>query len=306
MIDNKKTREQLIAELEELRTKESLFSKTFNSSPMPMAISSLKEGRFVDINDEFLRVMEYKKDEIIGKTREELDLFWDKAERDKIINAMKKTSTMRDIKTSLRTKKGKKRYGIFSAEKICIGNDDYLLTVMNNITDHKQAERKLKNSMGENRFLAEKLMVIAYQAEIESSKPYLFEGAVKQITGCDTNDFLNSTISWMDIIHPEDIAMFRAESGKLLSETDYFANTEYRILHKNGDVHWVRDIAQTFQEDGQKIVWGFVTDITKQKRLEERIVLLGDITEQVTDSIITTDMSFKITYANNGFKKMYG
>ncbi|MCP4704864.1 MAG: PAS domain S-box protein, partial [candidate division Zixibacteria bacterium] len=306
MTNDKKTREQLIAELEELRTKESLFSKTFHSSPMPMAISSLKEGRFVDINDEFLRVMEYKKDEIIGKTREELDLFWDKAERDKTINAMNKTSAMRDIEITMRTNKGKKRYGIFSIEKICIGNDEYLLTVMNDITDRKQTEHKLKNSMGKNRFLAENLMVIAYQAEIESSKPYLFEGAVKQITGCDTNDFLNSTISWMDIVHPEDIAMFRAESGKLLSETDYIANAEYRILHKNGDVHWIRDIAQTFQEDGQKMVWGFVTDITEQKRLEERIVLLGDITEQVTDSIITTDMSFKITYANNGFKKMYG
>jgi PAS domain S-box-containing protein len=60
---------------EALRLSEERFSKAFNASPSTMAITSLNDGRFIDANDNFCKVVGYAREEIIGKTSLEV-VFW--------------------------------------------------------------------------------------------------------------------------------------------------------------------------------------------------------------------------------------
>jgi PAS domain S-box-containing protein len=50
----------------------------------------------------------------------------------------------------------------------------------------------------------------------------------------------------------------------------------------------------------------FVTDITERKKAEDALQFLSNITEQVSDSVIATDLDYKITYTNDAFEKLYG
>jgi PAS domain-containing protein len=89
MEDDKKTRKQLIEELVELRqcvdrlkgfeeeieytrVNREKFSKAFLQNSIPVGITTLKEGRFVDVSDAYLRLMGRKQDEVIGHTSIEI------------------------------------------------------------------------------------------------------------------------------------------------------------------------------------------------------------------------------------------
>ena len=85
MEDERKTKKQLIEELHELRqcvaklqgfeeeinqTRANLekYTKVFLQNSIPMAISTAKEGRFVDVNNSFLRLVGLKREKVIGHT----------------------------------------------------------------------------------------------------------------------------------------------------------------------------------------------------------------------------------------------
>ena len=54
---------------------EDRFQKAFNANPEPISITTFREGRYVDVNDSFLRMLGYRREEMIGHTSKELN-FW--------------------------------------------------------------------------------------------------------------------------------------------------------------------------------------------------------------------------------------
>ncbi len=156
---NRRLREEVLEreKAEEiLRISEEKFSKAFHSSPNLMAISTLKEGRFIDINETFLKVHGYTRDEVIGHTSAELDLFPDLKDREKIKNELLKKGSIHDFESTFRVKSGEIRKGSFSAEIIKIDGRQCLLSVVDDITERKQAEDRLKDSEERYRDLFEK------------------------------------------------------------------------------------------------------------------------------------------------------
>ena len=63
----------------ELRFSEERFSKAFNACPSPMSISTFPGRRYIDVNEAFLQVFGYRREEVIGFTRNELNI-WEKPE----------------------------------------------------------------------------------------------------------------------------------------------------------------------------------------------------------------------------------
>lgn len=51
---------------------EEKFAKAFRSCPNPIAIATADEGRFIEVNDSFLQIGGYPREEIIGRTVNQL------------------------------------------------------------------------------------------------------------------------------------------------------------------------------------------------------------------------------------------
>jgi PAS domain-containing protein len=64
----------------ELRASEERFSKAFHRNPQPMSITTVAEGRYLDVNDSFLVMSGYSREEVIGRTSLELRV-WDSPEK---------------------------------------------------------------------------------------------------------------------------------------------------------------------------------------------------------------------------------
>src|SRR5258708_6584836 len=71
-----------------LRTSEERFFKAFRSNPEAVAITTMAHGRFIEVNDAFLRAHAYERHEVIGKTAEELGIWPNPEDRKALLKAL--------------------------------------------------------------------------------------------------------------------------------------------------------------------------------------------------------------------------
>ena len=131
-----------------LRLSEEKFSKAFRCSPNIVWISTLQEGRVLDVNEAFERHCGYKRDEVIGHTKVELQLWIDIGEREILIDTVRRQGSARDQEVHFRTKSGQVLVILLSVELIELQGQHCLLTVGQDITARKQAEGELRHLSG--------------------------------------------------------------------------------------------------------------------------------------------------------------
>jgi PAS domain S-box-containing protein len=127
----------------ERRKAEDRFYKAFNANPEPIAIATIPEERYLDVNDSFLLVTGFQREEVIGRTASELN-FWTYAEeRTHLMEALSNHGRVRDLEIAFNTKSGEKRAGLESAEIIDVSGQMCALAILKDITELKRAQEKL-------------------------------------------------------------------------------------------------------------------------------------------------------------------
>ncbi len=128
---------------ERLRSVERRFSLAFNAGPEPMTISDLADSTYVDVNEAFLQVTGYRREEIIGKSSLALP-FWAFPKQRRALQEQLQKGSVRDFEITFLTKSGEPRTGNLSAEVIEVDGQPCLLAITQDITERKQAEVELK------------------------------------------------------------------------------------------------------------------------------------------------------------------
>jgi PAS domain S-box-containing protein len=148
------TNRRLEKELEQLRSRS--FEKSefvretilriFHSAAYLMAISKLDTGQYVDVNDTFCKVLGYAKEEIIGHTSDDIQIFADIEDSNKYIKLISKLKSIKGYPVTLKTKNGKEKQYLFSADTVQLDNEIYLLTIFSDVKTIK--DRKIKDTHG--------------------------------------------------------------------------------------------------------------------------------------------------------------
>ncbi|MEI6575999.1 MAG: PAS domain S-box protein [Bacteroidota bacterium] len=126
-----------------IKVSEEKFSTAFQSNPSIMAISDFETGVFIDVNASFLNTFGYLREEIIGKSSIDLNLFEAPKMREVLYRKLKHNIPVKDVEIDALTKSGDVRIGLFSAHPIVVGSEVCLLTVMVDITERKKAEAEV-------------------------------------------------------------------------------------------------------------------------------------------------------------------
>ncbi len=100
-----------------------------------MAISTVEEGRFLVINETFFHKTGYSREEIIGKTSKELNIFTQYGDGAAIIEKLRSGEPAVNIRSDVRTKSGSVLKGFFSADIIEFEGKRHLLTIFNDMTE---------------------------------------------------------------------------------------------------------------------------------------------------------------------------
>ncbi len=135
-------------DLSEIKASEEKFAKVFHASPAPMAITDIHTGKYVAVNEIFLQNLGYTRDQVLGKTALELDLFVEPQQRSALLERMRGQGYLRNEAVLVRTHTGEVRHGVFSAEYVHLQDQTLLLTTMNDVTERKQAQEFLRQSEG--------------------------------------------------------------------------------------------------------------------------------------------------------------
>src|SRR6185436_6875829 len=101
---------------EALRRSEEHFSKAFRANPQPMSLTSVNEGRYIDVNESFVVMSGYAREEVIGRTSLDLGIWETPERRAEFVRELMQTGSVRNVETKFRTKRGKIRTLLSSSE----------------------------------------------------------------------------------------------------------------------------------------------------------------------------------------------
>jgi PAS domain S-box-containing protein len=131
---------------EELHQSEQRFFTAFRSSPEAMSITVLKDGRYIEANDVFLRTLGYEREELVGKTSTELRIWARLEDRSALIQKLLRGELVRDMELNARTKSGQIRQVLLSLETIHLQDELCVLASLRDITEHKLLEEQLRQA----------------------------------------------------------------------------------------------------------------------------------------------------------------
>jgi diguanylate cyclase (GGDEF)-like protein/PAS domain S-box-containing protein len=126
-----------------LQSSEKRYRAVFDTSLDCITISNLSDGRYVDVNKAFLDLTGFEREDIIGRTSQELKLWKNPSERSRVIQMLRKTSCTGDIRTGFKRKDGDVLPVLVSASVIEIEGVESVVSVVRDLSDAKIAEQKI-------------------------------------------------------------------------------------------------------------------------------------------------------------------
>ncbi len=118
------------------RLSDEKFQKIFDSSPIAFSITTLEEGRFLEVNAAFESRYGYRREEVLGRTVHELRIWEDLADRKFMLKQLCRGEPIRNVVTRLRTKSGEIKVTAYSADRIQFDGQSCVLAVSEDLVTH--------------------------------------------------------------------------------------------------------------------------------------------------------------------------
>lgn len=125
---------------------EQKFQMIFRASSDPILIQSLEDGTCLDINDQFAALVGYSREELVGRTALELGLWSNPQDWNQLQQLLQQSGQVRDLQIDIRIKTGAIRTGLLSADVIELAGQRWVVAIVKDITQCKQAELSLWES----------------------------------------------------------------------------------------------------------------------------------------------------------------
>jgi len=125
------------------REYEMLLETVFRELPVVIGITEVESGAFLTVNDEFLRISGFTRDEVIGHTTAELGLWVEPSDRDRVRGMARDNSEEHVAEVMLKGKHGNSITGLMNITTITLGGKACFLSVVQDISDRKKAQDAL-------------------------------------------------------------------------------------------------------------------------------------------------------------------
>jgi len=248
---------------EELRKSEEMFSKAFRQSPLAISLTSVKTHKYIDVNDTYVQLTGYRREEVIGRTPLDLGLWINPSERKDLEEHLRVQGSVRDMEYRFKTKAGKIIVGLASAELIDVVGEQCMLAVVADITDRVQAQQALLESERRFRLMSDSAPVLMWMSGPDKlltdfNKEWL------RFTGRTPEQEFG--MGWVQNVHPEDRERcMRAYT--IAFDTRRQFTVEFRLRRHDGCYRWImhRGVPR-FLEDGRFAGYvGCCIDVTEEK-----------------------------------------
>nr|MBP6551176.1 PAS domain S-box protein [Flavobacterium sp.] len=145
------------------------------------------------------------------------------------------------------------------------------IAFVKDITERKEAEALIEKSQARFKSLIDTIDGIVWEYDLETKSSTFISKKIENLLGYLVEEYSESPEFWEDHIHPEDREFALALSAKE-NKNHVNHDYEYRMLKKNGEIIWVRDIINYVFENGKPVISrGIMIDITIMKEAEKNL-----------------------------------
>jgi PAS domain S-box-containing protein len=134
---------------EAIQQSEKRFSQVFHASPIPIVLTTLVDGRYIEVNDACLQLTGHTRAEVIGNTSIGINVWAEPEHRVRLIQHLQASGSVRNQESLIRTKSGELRNVSLSAEVLELNNQPHILCFVYDITELKQIQQTLERRVAE-------------------------------------------------------------------------------------------------------------------------------------------------------------
>ena len=296
---------------EALRLTEERFSKVFRSSPFAVIITRYSDGTYVDVNDTFLKMFEYSRNEVIGHTANEIKIYANPNGRAAYLAAFK-NGRINDFEVDLKTKTGKPIKALGFAEIININGQDLTIGTLIDITERRKAEEDLKISLSREHFLAQLVRdaSVAVGVGYPDGRLGLVNDAFEKLTGYSKEEL--QKINWNVILTPSEYREYEMAKLAEVQQTKKPIRYEKEYIRKDGSRVPIELTVHPFLDEEGNVTsyFSFIMDITDRKNAEETLTKKQDELQTIIDSsqglIFYKDLENHFIRVNKAFAEIMG
>lgn len=266
-----------VAAENKLKESEKKFSDIFNLSPNIVGISQQSNGLILDANEAFTKITGYSRDEFIGSTSTELNLWIDEKERINSMHILKANGEVNNYEIQMRAKDGSAKTCLFSARPIIFNNTECIIFSIADITEFKKVKADLRQAKKYTDAIIESIPGLLYLYDTEG---HLLSWNKRHET--DTG-YSAEELSHMHLLDwykdsPKDIEIITA--GVQRAFADGYAFAEGNLQKKNGEKVTYYFTAVKIEIEGKTYITGIGIDINERKKAEEALLFLNENLER--------------------------
>ena len=330
MEDSLKSKEELIAELQALRNtndalnegkrrsdslfklledkknkNEEIFDLAFSTSPDSVSVTRLSDGMYLSVNKGFCDILGYSKENVVGRTSMELNIWNDPEVRDTFVKELLEKGKMENFEALFLTQNGKPIPALISASLVELNGIPCIIAITKEISDRRKIEDELKTSQ----FLVNALMNNVddhiYFKDRESRFIRINKSHARSF---GLNDPAEATGKTDFDFFPEESARLKFESEQEILRTGTPVIIEEKLIRSDQSEKWVLSTKLPLTDFDENIIgtFGISRDITAQKISEQQILMHANALRSVREAVSITDMDDNILYVNDAFYKIYG
>ncbi|MFA4876585.1 MAG: PAS domain S-box protein [Methanoregula sp.] len=323
---------------EALREQEVMFRVIFDNSPYPITINSIPDGKFLAVNNAFLKSSGYSLAEVLGKTPVDLGLL-SPIDFGRLTTHLLVKGKIEHMSMVLTGKGSRKVQVLFSTLPVTINDRSAILTVTAETTRLEKAKEELHRKNEEIKIAYEDLkstedklrqkydeLSKKEQALIASQEQYriLFDDNPTMLfimdeygTVLSVNQFGASSLGYtrnelegrpvLDVFYPEDRPAVLEQFGTCLQSPGKVFHWQFRKIRKDGSMLWVDERARAiFGPDKKLNVIVVCQDVTEQKHIEDELKLLKISVDAAFDEVFWLDFAGNILYVNDAACRITG
>jgi diguanylate cyclase (GGDEF)-like protein/PAS domain S-box-containing protein len=286
------------------RTRQALamLAAVFAQVPMAATLSRASDGAYVEVNDEWLQLMGFAREEALGSNAVALGIWPDGAERARLLQPLREHGAMRNVPMTFLGKDRQPRNTLLSGFRVELDGTAYYLIFLIDVTAAHVAQTALQASQASLQRLNEQLnhQVTLYDLTERLAK-------VGHWIGTKEGGFSHWSPSMYALagLKPGTVTTRESARAGIVEEDKELFNQarqrmdgkeiEYRFNHVDGTVHWVRSrLARQYNQDGEVLFdFGVVQDITAEHHARQAVQAQLDSLRQSQAKLEESEARFR-------------
>jgi PAS domain S-box-containing protein len=267
-----------------LRESEEKFSKVFHASPIPLSITRMSDGQYIEVNESFLRRLGYQREEVIGQNAASMGVWASSDDQQNMMSLLSEKGSLRNFESRFRTQSGEIGTALLFRDVIELGGEKYLIGTSLDITKRKQAEEELRLSETRYRTVVENQSEFIVRWKPDGTLTFVNEAYCRYF-GVTPEQVVAS--NFMPIIVEEDREAVEAKLSRLISGAVPAETDIHRVLRADGSVGWQEWVDQAIYDEAGGIIefQSVGRDITERKQMEKAVLEERDFSGAMLNSL---------------------